>query len=223
MGTLAALALATPIWGFALTPPTVGAPAIVPEQVAQMRTTTDEGNAIVRLADPRAMPAPAVTPAMDWTRYLSLVTMAGFAATLTLGAIQFADEYGFNARYTQTACATGDAVLDYCGESTPWAHLTAALGTATLGIATLFASTQVDYDHAERVDRDWRIYEVTRWIGLVTVGIQAIFGFFVANAVRFGWADEQRDFATLQTLAGVHLGWGVLTAGMEAFSTALLF
>ena len=47
MGTLAALVLATPIWGFALTPPTVAAPAIVAEQVAQMRTMTDEGNALL--------------------------------------------------------------------------------------------------------------------------------------------------------------------------------
>lgn len=222
MGTLAAIVLATPIWGLALQPPTLAAPRILPAQVAQMQSAAEDGSVLVRLDDPSVVPA-AVTPEMNWTRYLSLATMAGFATTITLGAIQFADEYGFNARYSQTACANGDAVLDHCGEGTPWAHLLAGLSTATLGIGTLIASTQVDYDHAERADGDWRVYEVTRWIGLVTVGIQALGGFLIANAVRFGWADEQRDFATLQALAGVHMGWGVLTAAVEGFSTALMF
>jgi hypothetical protein len=160
---------------------------------------------------------------MDLARGFQLSATLAMAVTGALGIVQFADEYGLHADYSQTACATGEAVLDYCGGSTPTAHLVSALGTAGLGLTSFILSTQVDYDYASRRDGDWRTYETTRWLGVGMFVVQPLGGFILANSVRFGWADEQGDFDTLQALAGAHAVWGIATLGVETYNTALLF
>jgi hypothetical protein len=220
MNPLLALALATPVWGFSLQPP-MAVSSIAHAPIAQVRS-------VVRPELPPAIEMDAERIAhndtmMDYTRGFHLAANIGMALTGALGITQFADEYGFHDEYSQTACATGDAVLDYCGRSTPVPHLIAALGTAGLGMTSLIMSTQVDFDLAARRDGDWRTYETTRWIALGMTVVQALGGFFIANAVRFGWADEQGDFDTLQALAGAHAVWGVATLGVETYNTALLF
>lgn len=206
----------TPIWGLALSPP-IAATAAVPLELAHLRT-------IGRAEPDETVPAVAYdTTMMEWTRAMSLASVVGFAGAAVLGAIQFADEYGFHDERAETACATGDNVLDDCGGATPWPHLLAVGATAGLGLTTLILSTQVDYEQAARRDGDWRTYEVTRWIGLGMFVVQAAGGFLLANSIRWGWADEQRDFETLQALAGAHLGWGAATMGLEIYNTAILF
>jgi hypothetical protein len=160
---------------------------------------------------------------MEWTRSMSAVTVVVFAATAVLGAIQFGDEYGFHSDQSHTACATGEAVFNRCGEATPWPHVIGVIATAGLGLTTFILSTQVDYELAERHDGDWRTYEVTRWVGLGMFVVQALGGFLLANAVRFGWADEQKDFETFQAFAIAHLALGAATLGVEIFNTAILF
>jgi hypothetical protein len=212
METLAALALATPIWGFALD---------VPRAAPDLALPAAQIEAAVEVQGPAAE-AHTLTM-MDWTRGFTLATMAAFAATAVLGFVQFADEYGFHERYEETACATGQSVMGYCGEATPWPHLLAAGTTAGLGLTTFVLSTQIDYDVAERHDSDWRIYETTRWIGLGMFAAQAALGFLLANAIRFGWADPQGDFETLQALSFAHMGLGVATFGLETFNSILIF
>ena len=205
----------TPIWGLALRP-SASSPAIdvvtAPAATSQLRPIT--GRDVAPAYD---------TSLMEWTRAMSLASVVAFAGAGVFGAIQFADEYGFHGTRDETACATGDNVLDDCGAATPWPHLLAVGATAGLGLTTLVLSTQVDYDEAARLDADWRTYEVTRWIGLGMFVVQAAGGFLLANAIRWGWADEQRDFETLQALAGAHLGWGAATLGLEIYNTAILF
>lgn len=218
-----ALVSSTPIWGFALQPPAV-VPSVVPDPRAQVRTSVLVDDEHVPTLDEEQLRAERHNATMmDWTRAMSLSAVGTFAVTAVLGAIQFADEYGFHGSLAQTACATGEHVLDDCGRATPWPHLVAVGATAGLGLTTLVLSTQVDYERAARRDGDWRTYEVTRWIGLGMFAVQAVGGFLLANALRFGWADEQRDFETLQALAGAHLAWGAATIGLEAYNTAILF
>lgn len=219
MHTLAAWMLATPIWGFALQVP-LASPSILPEQVAQVRTTE------VQL---ETRPSPSTFDAeahnrtmMDWTRVLNGATTVALTVTGVLGFIQFGDEYGFHSDYTNTACANGDAVLGYCGEETPWAHLLGAATGASLLISSFGVSTAVNFDRAARVDSDWRIYEVTRWVALGMGVLQGLAGFLIANAVRFDWADQQNDFDVLQGLAIGHMTLGVATLGMNAINSALI-
>jgi hypothetical protein len=220
MNPLLAVAFVTPIWGFALHPP-AALSSIAPEQVAQVRTAEvrvppPDSTLVARTAHNDTM--------MDLTRGFQLAANLSMAVTAVFGAIQFGDEYGFHRDYYQTACATGDAVFnDYCGRTTPVAHLAAAGATAGLGATSFLISTQVDFDLAARRDGDWRTYEVTRWVELGMVAIQALGGFFIANAVRFGWANQQADFDVLQGFAIAHMAWGAATLGMETYNTALLF
>ncbi|MDQ3032017.1 MAG: hypothetical protein M3Y87_06345 [Myxococcota bacterium] len=222
MNTLVALALSTPIWGFSLQPPTA-APSIVPQHAAQVSIAIDDE--LSRDAELEASAAAAATDTtmMDWTRNMSLASVAAMAVAAGLGLTQFADEYGFHGAQSRTACANGDAVFSDCGDETPWPHVLAVGATAGLGLTTFVLSTQVDYEAAARRDGDWRIYEVTRWVGLGMFVVQAAGGFLLANAVRFGWADEQRDFGTLQALAAGHMAWGVATLGLETYNTAIMF
>ena len=222
MNTLIALALATPVWGFALQPPTWTSPSILPEQVAQYETPT---RVVIDTEVPsdQAFREAHASTMMDWTRATSLATSIAFAVTGVLGFIQFSDEYGFNDRWTQTACATGEAVLDDCGDETPWEHALAAGTSASLLVTQFGISTAVDFDIAARRDGDWRTYEVTRFIALAMGVLQGLGGFLLANAIDFGWADEQADFDTLQAFAGAHMALGGATLGMNVANTILLF
>lgn len=225
MSTLVALALATPVWGFALAAPPPASPAIFPPaQVAQVETTVDlpveydyETVESATFAERHA------STMMDWTRGVNLATTLALAVTGVLGAIQFHDEYGFHDAYDQTACARGDAVLDACGEQTPWAHALAAGTSASLLISSFGLSTAVDFDIAARRDGDWRVYETTRWIALGMGALQAVAGFFLANSVRFGWLDEQQDFQTMQALAAGHMALGAATLAVSTANTILVF
>jgi hypothetical protein len=220
MNPLLALALATPVWGFTLQPP-MALSSIAPRDVAQIRSVSSEPL-------PRAYDVDAETVAhndtiMDLTRGFQLAATISMAVTAVFGAIQFGDEYGFHGDYSQTACANGNSVFDYCGRTTPIPHITAVGATAGLGLAALVLTTQVNYDLAGRIDGDWRTYEITRWVGLGMMAVQAIGGFLIANSVRFGWADQQGDFDTLQALSIGHMAWGAATLALETYNTALLF
>jgi hypothetical protein len=218
MHPLVALALSTPIWGLSLHAPMALA-SVAPPPIAQV----EDVEAPVIPADAFAHGAAYDRTTMDLTRAFQLGATVAMAGTNVLGLIQFGDEYGFHRDLTDTACATHDAVLDDCGQATPVAHLVAAGGTAGLGVAAFVFSTQIDYDVASRFDGDWRTYEVTRWLGLGMNALQAVFGFFLANAIRFGWADPQRDFDVLQGFAIGHAALGIATLGVETYNTALLF
>lgn len=213
------LFLATSIWGFTLQPP-ASISTITAPQLPQVRA----GMPALTLEDEhRAAEVARNNTIMDWTRGMELAGTISLAVTAVFGAIQFGDEYGFHGDYSQTACANGDPVFDYCGRSTPVPHLTAAGVAAATGLTAFILSTQVNFDLAAAIDGDWRTFEVTRWVGLGMTVAQAILGFFVANSIRFGWLNEVNDFDTLQGLAAGHLALGVATLALETYNTILLF
>lgn len=214
---LTALALATPIWGFSLHLNATPLPAAA---LAPVYATNEDGS--VSLAEWTSAESTNNT-LMDWNRALSLATVGAMAVTGVLGFIQFGDEYGFHERRTDTACATGNDVLGGCGENVPWAHAALAGTSALLGVTTLIVSTQIDFERAARHDADWRIYETTRWVSFGLLVAQGLLGFFMSNAVRFGWADEDQDFMTLQGFAVGHMILGASALGMQAVNTALIF
>lgn len=214
------LVLATPVFGLQLTPPAMPS--------GMLDVVADYGD-----AQPSALAADLEREELqreahdrdmrDWTRGFSLASLAALAVTGVLGFVQFGDEYGFHQGYGDTACAHGTAVFGSCGSETPYVHAIAAGTTALLSTTTLVLSTQVDFDRAARADGDWRTYEVTRWVQFGMLLVQALGGFLIANAVRFGWANEANDFGTLQGFATAHMVWGAATLGMQAYNTILLF
>ena len=221
MNPLAIIALATPLWGFQLAPPAMpsGLLDVVPADYGDAHGVVADGLTIEEEEHAEAQNRTM----MDWTRGMSAASTAALALTGILGFVQFGDEYGFHAHYADTACAQGTPVLHTCGGETPWVHASAAGTTALLSTATLILSTQVDFDRAARMDSDWRIYEVTRWVQFGMLLVQALGGFLLANSVRFGWANEASDFGTLQGFATAHMIWGAATLGLQAANTILLF
>jgi hypothetical protein len=221
MSPLAVLAFATPLFGFQLTPPAMpgGIAATLPADYGDahggISTVVLDEDLAQREAHDRTM--------RDWTRGFSVASTVALAVTGVFGFVQFGDQYGFHAHYADTACAHGTAVFGSCGTDVPYVHMTAADVTAALSLTTLILSTQVDFDLASRADGDWRTYEVTRWVQFGMLLVQALGGFFLANAVRFGWASEAQDFNTLQGFATAHMVWGAATLGMQVANTILLF
>jgi hypothetical protein len=226
MDTLATLALATPLWGFALQPPAFFAsPEMLPDTAAQVRSVTTVDTEVA--LDPRELAAEAHNDTMmNWTRGFQVATTAIMAATGVLGFIQFHDEYGFHDEYYETQCGRGqygDPVLDYCGEATPWPHLVLAGASAGGLLGTVILSTTVDYDRAARRDGDWRTYEVTRWVALVMGVLQAGAGAFLANSVRAGIFDPVEDFDLMQGFAVAHMALGAANVGLNLANSILLF
>jgi hypothetical protein len=213
-----AVALATPIWGFSLAPPAALFTA-PPVRLGELSFAATRSSVASLDAGHDGHDATM----MDWTRALELTSTVAMAITTAFGFVQFADEYGFHDAYTQTPCATGQALLDDCGQSTSIPHLASALTTAALGASALVVSTQVDFDQAWRIDGDWAEYDLVRWLGVGMLVVQAVYGALLANAVRFGWADAQHDFPTLQGLAAGHLLWGMATLVVQTYETALVF
>jgi hypothetical protein len=224
MGPFALLVLATPFWGYQLSPPTM------PSALLDPVVTTQLADAQLGYGGTAALDTEAEQRAdaqnrmwMDWTRGMSAASLAALALTGIFGFVQFGDQYGFHSSYNETACAHGTGVFESCGTTPPYVHATAAGTTALLTTATLVLSSQVDFDRAARIDGDWRTYEVTRWVQFGLLVAQAIGGFLLANATRFGWADEARDFDTLQGFGVAHMALGAAALGMQLYNTVLLF
>lgn len=226
MLTLAALALSTPVWGFALQPP-MAISSIAPTQIADVRALPYEepfGRRTVpepeadddpRFAETRTM--------MDLIRGFQVATNVGLATTFTLGVIAFSDRYGLNSDVSQTACAQGTTVLGYCEGDTPVANIVSASVTGAFALTSFVLWTQTDTELAMRLDRDWSTYALTRIIarGMNIVG--AIWGLLLWSATDIGWANEQQDFDTLQALWIAHTGWQSATLALETVNTALVF
>lgn len=228
MSSLFALALSTPIWGFALQPPVLAAPEILPDVATQVRSVEVEDPYAYDYARYSAADASAEArnlSLMDWTRALNVTTTLVMAVTGVLGAIQFYDEYGFHDEYVDTPCGRGQGapVLDYCREATPWPHLIGAAASAGALISTFSVSTQIDFDRAARRDGDWRTYETTRWIALALGILQAGAGAFLANAERLDIFDYQDDFDVMQAFAVAHMALGAANVGMNLANSILLF
>lgn len=224
MPTLAALALATPLFGFSLQAPVLASPELHPDVVAQLAPGAP---------DPAALDDDELARQLRQRQEIALVhrvfgvaTWVSMAATAVLGFIQFGDEYGFHGARSETACAQGTAILQEFCEGTPWPHAIAGFTTAALYFTTATLSflmpDPLDLEHqdsawAERV----RIHEALRWVHLSGVVIQALLGIFIANHDAFG-LEADGDFDTLQALSVVHMGVGVVTFGALSAAAAIV-
>jgi hypothetical protein len=170
MSTLAALTLATPIFGFALTPPS-GAPLASPPPGTLLQVPVfaqvggGEGEAEAPAdeeAEPRAESEDAGVAAEEpgggdrsdlaaqlrqrqdlaaVHRAFGIATWGSMLVTVVLGAIQYYNLYGFGASLENTPCVTGDAIFGQ-GQcwGHPWPHRIAALTTTALYATTFTLS-----------------------------------------------------------------------------------
>lgn len=233
---LAALLLATPLFGFSLTP--------VDPALSHLALDGAVGPVIASLPLPELLEAEdaAASEPVDASeeadrryaedvrrrqelgtvhRAFGIATWGAMTITTVLGFIQYYNLYGVaGTPRDATPCVTGDAVFgqDQC-YGTPWPHLIAALTTTALYTVTFSLSLLMPDpndvssgpgEFAERI----RIHEALRWVHLVGMVAQMFMGIGLAN----NWfGDRANNYDTLAIVAGVHQAigwttWGVLTA-----------
>lgn len=209
----AALLLATPIFGFALTPPTaqaldlVDVPALVDVGVVEASaepTPRDEHQAALERRDSLRV----------W--HIVSGNATWFATTLTtvLGILTYRDRYG-GGEEGETPCARGDTILRqrHC-TGTPLPHAIGA-GLLTLSFAATFslglampdplATADSDTGHGRRLRR----HKALRWVLLGLVVAQSLLGAISANVVD-GF-DARRNTATAHLALGLAT-WGTMLA-----------
>jgi hypothetical protein len=221
MGPFAALALATPIWGFALLPPTPLA-TYAPAQVAQQQTPPDDEPFVLQ-SDAEAEAIAHTRMQMDVIRGVEVATNVAMAVAFALATIAFTDRWGFYDSQDQTPCARGTTLLGYCANDVPIANLAAAGTSAALSVTNFLFWWTTDIPLAERIDAEWHAFGVIRILARVMNVIGAIAGILIWDAVEWGWADEQADFHTLQALAIGHMAWGAATLAVETAATVVAF
>ena len=222
---LTALAMATPIFGLALTPPASGALAFGPPALVEPALLIAEGEGAMG-STTREGPSDAEglgealrrrQSLAGLHRALGIATWVAMAATVVLGVLQYYNLYGFFGGQEDTPCVRGDAIFgqDQCW-GTPWPHRIAALGTTVLYTATFAVSllmpdpmdlSSQESDHAREV----RIHKALRWVHLVGMILQIGLGF--ATGQNWLGLDRANEFGAMQALATVHQAIGLVTFG----------
>lgn len=146
---------------------------------------------------------------------LGITTWLSMAATLTLGAIQYHDEYGAS-DYDQTRCAQGTAILGQWNCGTPFAHLFSVLLTTSLYSATFGLSVRMEQNESEwmqerrRDNRRLRLHRTLRWVHFALMAAQIVEGLIFANLGNMG-VDERENHGLLRGLNAVHIAVGSAT------------
>lgn len=225
--TLGALVLATPLFGFSLTPPGVGAapihPTPAPDLLLDVDTELDAAAGDDTSDDDEAGLADAIRrrrEIADIHMAFGIATWVSMAVTAVFGVLQLYDEYGFVEDEGNTPCARGDAIFGWCGEREfPWAHAIAAGTTTVLYGATFTLSfvmpDPLDVESSDtELGEDLRIHEALRWAHLAGVVVLATLGAVSANI--------EADYEVRRGLAWAHAGTAVATFGTLTAAGAIM-
>ncbi len=235
MGTLAALIIATPVFGFSLSldpaympqaPTSAGASMqlamamAVPDEDAE-GTESDDTTPEAASSAPSSGPTIAeqmqtrarLTPLHKW---MGIATWASMTVTVALGWLQYNNLYGFFSAREDTPCVSGNPAFGQraCVD-TPWPHLASSILTAALYTSTFSLSLRMpdpiglDRGNGEYA-RNLRRHKILRWVHLAGMVAQMGLGIVIANAEAFGM-DRTNNYGTLQALSTVHLGLGLVT------------
>lgn len=250
MGLLTALALATPIFGFALTPPQQLAP--LPQSAipfAQVEASwgmegDDEGTAAAastEAAGSNSETAPAAAAPSDQADYvqqlrkrakmakvhraLGISTWAAMAVAVAAGTVQYRNLYG-GGKLEDTPCTRGDAWPNnsQC-HGAPLLHAIPGFVTGGLYFITMgLEMFMPDPDHASQGDSKFaktlRTHKILRWVHLAGMLAQIGIGIAIANP-GLG-LERATDYKTLQALSRAHLGIGYATFAALTWAGAIM-
>jgi hypothetical protein len=148
-------------------------------------------------------------------RALGIVTWIAMTATITIGALQFADSYGASS-IGDTRCAQGNSLLGSTNCDVPYAHiipmaLTTAAYFTTFGLSFAMRDrsarpSTIESDHSRRL----RMHRALRWVHLAGMASQIVGGLIFANLDAMGVRPDQ-NYDTLRGLNIYHLVVGGLT------------
>jgi hypothetical protein len=159
-------------------------------------------------------------------RPFGIATWAAMTVTVALGFIQYYNLYGFFADQGSNPCVEGNAIFGQ-GQCTgsPWIHGVAA-GVTTVLYGTTFALSLMmpdpdDLSHGKgEFASRLRMHKILRWVHLGGMVAQILLGIVLANDVS--GLDRANDYKTLQALATVHMGVGLVTLGALTWAGALM-
>jgi hypothetical protein len=246
------LALATPVFGFALAAPpslpSLGglgfsppAPVLASAQAsAYGASLTLPGLSLqaASAADTAASAVPALSDEEYASRLRTRNTLAkihrglgisawvGMIATMTFGFIQYRDLYGgpFGS-HVDNPCVNGTAVFGYEGcVGRPWPHTISSLVTSAFYFSTFALSLFMpDPDDASEGDSEFaRRIRTHKTLRWVHFG--GMIAQIVLGLVTANAFDRSSpdDFRTGQLLAGIHMGIGLVTFGALTWAGALM-
>jgi hypothetical protein len=237
MGSLTALLLATPIFGFSLQ-----APALEAQVDLSAKTVVDVAMlAKVDDEDKDASPSGKVSAEEAYQRDLKLrndiagvhrifgiSTWIAMTLTLVAGAIDYYNLYGAGADIGDNPCVSGDAVFgDEFGcrggirtIKSGLAYITGALYTTTFVLSLMMPDPDDLSSGKGEFASTLRLHKTLRWVHFAGMLVQIALGVVIAG--RVGGLDRANDYGTLQALSTVHLGVGLVTWGAMSWAGALM-
>ena len=235
MGTLTALVLATPIFGFALAPPEVSTVALSSAPQAQIEVAAESVLAVAAAASQSAAEKQQYRDQLRKRaklakihRTMGIATWAATAVAVIAGTIQYRNLYGkpFASELGDTPCVQGNAWpnQDQC-HGGPWLHAIPGFAAGALYFSTLgLEMAMPDPDDAAAGDSKYaktlRTHKALRWVHLAGMAVQIVTGIIVANP---GLAlDRANDYDTLKKLGGLHLGSGLVTLGALTWAGSIM-
>jgi hypothetical protein len=228
MGSLTALLLATPIFGFSLHPPAVtdaldlSAKAVAEVQsdgASEAKSGNDSQKEYIEQIKRRNSIAAIHRP-------FGIATWAAMTVTLAAGFIDYYNLYGIGASQGENPCVKGTAIGGEGGCSTFRTVKSAAAYTTTALYATTFTLSLMmpDPDNLSEGKGEFasklRLHKTLRWVHFSGMVAQILLGIVMARGV-FG-LDRANNYGTMQALATVHMGLGVVTWGALTWAGALM-
>jgi hypothetical protein len=229
MGSLTALLLATPIFGFSLHAPALETASfeVRAPLVAEIQT--------VAAAAPRQVSAAQLEYKEQLKRRNSIAaihrtfgiaTWAAMTATVAVGFLAYYNLYGFGAGIGDNPCVKGSAVGGDWGCANIRTVKNVLAGTTTALYATTFTLSLLmpDPDNLSEGKGAFastlRLHKTLRWVHFAGMVAQAILGPIMANS-SLG-LNRANNYKTLQALSTVHMGLGLVTWGAMTWAGALM-
>jgi len=230
MGSLTALLLATPIFGFTLHAPTLEASFDVAAKTTVELRAAALTEAVVdsagSAADPQAEYKALIkrrNSIASIHRTFGIATWASMTLTVAAGAIAYYNLYGFGADIGSNPCVTGDAILG-CDSMRTVKNSLAVVTTALYATTFTLSLMMPDPDHLSegkgKFASTLRLHKTLRWVHFGGMVAQALIGIVIANNLL--GLDRANDYGTLQALATAHMGVGLVTWGAMTWAGALM-
>lgn len=230
MSTLAALLVATPLFGLSLqVDPSLAAPpaSVVIDPQAMLALELEP-----ELTEPSAGPTNAElmqqrSKIANIHKWMGISTWSVMTVSVVLGFIQYYNLYGVWAGQDSNPCVKGDAVFGQgqcSGQPVP--HLVTGVLTGALFFTTFGLSfgmpDPIGLDEgSSKSAKRLRTHKVLRWVSLSGMVAQILLGVVIANSDRFG-VDRANDYKTLRALATTHMGIGLLTYGSLTWAGSIM-
>jgi len=245
MGSLTALLLATPLFGFSLHAPALDAPVAALDATVEMSAkavATAQLSAKTQDEDPEAESEKTAGGSADDEymlqikernriagihRIFGVSTWVAMTFTVAAGFFDYYNQYGFGAGLEDNPCVKGSAAF---GDDFGCRGLRTVKSVAAYATTALYASTftlsllMPDPDDLSSGKGEFastlRLHKTLRWVHLGGMVLQIALGVLVASTI--GPLDRANDYGTLKTLATVHMVSGFVTWGALTWAGALM-